>query len=456
MDESHFNPVNGREVTQRRLYADQSGALRFVRIGALDTEGVWTVRLTGLSQPMTETYVLSQYPLADQGTKTLGVEFRRHRGQASDTYYASRVPAVLAIDMQAHLSYAIEAIRKQLGLSIGQIPDLYLVWGRENLTKTMAALGLDPGFEAGFFWSGARHPGIYGRVDFFRSNALKLITHEYVHLLLDEEYGDRDIPRWLNEGLAEYFEYELALDGPRSDRSRRSLYYSADLAAASAGAGTLFPLTSLESGRDWNARRGDAVQIQYAQAHMAVRYMVETYGVTSVTDVIGRLSATTNLGSAIQQVTGVSYAVLEQQIAEYVRTWQDPDRETVRQYAATLTGILEKDDDISDRRSQVLDMPLAQRRPVYESLVSEARALLEQLKGTVAPPAVHTLHDDALAYLVRLVDWLSLALEYARTGENSKRVEANNMIPEINARGRLINRGLSNVEFNYRLQTPAP
>ena len=344
MDESHFNPVNGREVTERRLFADGSGTLRFVRIGALDTEGVWTVRLTGLGQPISETYVVSQLPLADQGTKTLGIEFRRHRGQASDTYYSSRVPAVLAVNLQAHLSYAIDAIRERLGLSTGQIPDLYLVWGRENLAKTEAALGLEIGFEAGFFWSGSTHPGIYGRVDFFRSDVLKLITHEYVHLLLDEEYGDRDIPAWLNEGLAEYFEYELALDDTRSDRSRRSMYDSADLASANAQAGTLFTLRSLESRRDWNARSDDEVQLQYAQAHMAVRYMVETYGVRKVTDVIGRLSQVTNLERAIQQATGISYAVLEQRIVEYLRTWQDPDREAVRQYAATLTDVLEKED----------------------------------------------------------------------------------------------------------------
>ena len=339
--ESHFTSEDGSEITERRLFADGSGTLRFVRIGAKDTEGVWTVRLTGLQQPITETYVVSQHPLADQGTKTLGVEFRRHRGQASDTYYASRVPAVLAVDLQAHLSYAIESIGERLGLSTGQIPDLYLVWGRENLAKTEAALGLEIGFEAGFFWSGSRHPGIYARVDYFRSTVLKLITHEYVHLLLDEEYGDRDIPAWLNEGMAEYLEYELALGDPRSDRSRRSMYYSADLAATNAQAGTLFPLRSLESQRDWNARSGDQVQLQYAQAHMAVRYMVETYGKRSVIDVIGKLSAVTDLESAIQQVTGVTYTNLEQRHRRVPQNVAGPEqggRQAVRNHAEGSPG----------------------------------------------------------------------------------------------------------------------
>ena len=455
--ETHITSEDGSQVTERRLFADESGTLRFVRIGALDTEGVWTVRLTGLGQPISETYVVSQLPLADQGTKTLGIEFRRHRGQASDTYYSSRVPAVLAVNLQAHLSYAIDAIRELLGLSTGQIPDLYLVWGRENLAKTETALGLEIGFETGFFWSGSLHPGIYGQVDFFRSDILRLLTHEYVHLLLDEEYGDRDIPAWLNEGLADYLEYEVALEAPTSDSSRRSMYRSADRAIQAARNGALFPLTSLESRREWNARSDDAlVSLQYAQSHMAVRYMVETYGPRSVIDVIGKLSAVTDLESAIQQVTGVTYAILEQRFVEYLKTWQDPDREAVRRYATTLKGVLEQEAQIRARRSEALNMPFAQRQALYESLVADARALLDELKGTAPPPALHMLHDDTLAYLVRLGDWISLGLEYARTGQDSKRVEANNTIPEINARRTLVYRALSNVEFNYRLQTVAP
>ena len=456
IDEAHITSVDGSQATERRLFADESGTLRFVRIGALDTEGVWTVRLTGLGQPISETYVVSQLPLADQGTKTLGIEFRRHRGQASDTYYSSRVPAVLAVNLQAHLSYAIDAIRELLGLSTGQIPDLYLVWGRENLGKAKAALGLEIGFEDGFFWSGSTHPGIYGRVDFFRSSVLKLITHEYVHLLLDEEYGDRDIPAWLNEGMAEYLEYELALDDPRSDSSRRSMYYSADLAAANAQTGTLFPLESLESRRLWNARSGDEVQLQYAQAHMAVRYMVETYGERSVVDVIGKLSAVTDLEDAVQQVTGVTYAILEQRIVQYLRTWEDPDREAVRLYATTLTGIMEKDANISARRREALKLPYAQRQPAYESLIPDTRGLLAELKGTAPPPAMHMLHDDALAYLVRRVDWLSLEMEYSRTGEFSKQMEANDVLPEINARSSGVYRELWSVRSNYRLQADTP
>ena len=96
-------------------------------------------------------------------------------------------------------------------------------------------------------------------------------------------------------------------------------------------------------------------------------------------------------------------------------------------------------------------MPRAQRQPTYETLVSEARALLEQLKGAAPPPAMHALHDDTLTYLVRRLDWLSLELEYSRTGQFSKQMEANDMLAEINARESLVDRALWNVRSTYRL-----
>ena len=77
-------------------------------------------------------------------------------------------------------------------------------------------------------------------------------------------------------------------------------------------------------------------------------------------------------------------------------------------------------------------------------------------RAPLPPPAVHMLHDDALAYLVRSVDWLSLELEYATTNQFSKQMEANDMIPEIIARGNLIDRGLWSVRSTYRLHTATP
>ena len=452
--ESHFRTVDGGEVTQRRLFADNTGAFRFTRITALDSEGIWTVRLTGLEQPLTTTYPLVDLQLQNQGSKTLGVELRSHRGRASDTFYSSGVPASLVVDVQAHLLYLIDGIEHRLGVRTGRIPDIYLLWGRETLRKVkLAAVGRELSFEDGFFWSGSPHPGIYMRVDHFRSDVMRSTTHEYVHLLLDEVSDGADLPAWLNEGLAEYMEFELALSGSRPDSVRNSYYHSTDFTVAAGESGSLFSLSDLESQRLWNSRSDDAeVTLQYSQSHMAVRYMVETYGVNSVVEVVTALMNGTRLDTAIRQVTGNTYASFEQRFLEYAGAWQDEDRESVRQYTATLEDIMERDDEISDRRSATLELPWEQRRTPIGNIASDARGLLNELNLVNPPSKVRHLHTEALAYLGRVVDWLNLQVEYYRTRQDSKRVESNGMNPEINARNTGVHRGIGSIVYNYQLQ----
>ena len=54
----------------------------------------------------------------------------------------------------------------------------------------------------------------------------------------------------------------------------------------------------------------------------------------------------------------------------------------------------------------------------------------------------------------RVNDWLTLELEFVQTGANPKRVQANEMIPEINARGNQVIDGIGDVEFVYNLRGP--
>ena len=451
-DEAHFTPVDEQEVTQRRLFADQNGSLRWERFAALDTEGIWAVRLSGLGLPVKVTYPVADLQLPLQEIATLGVQLRGHQGLASKTFYSSLVPAALAVDVQAHLSSVLVAIQEQLGVRSGRIPDLYLLWGNDTLKTVEAALGLELAFEAGFFKSAQPNSGIYVQADFFRSDVLRIITHEYVHLVLDEVSGGERLPAWLNEGLADYMEFELALDAADPKRSRRALYGATDLAVAAAASGELFPIRSLESRFLWASRRDKAqVDLQYAQSHMAVRYIVETFGAESIIDVVRAVSAGADLGDAIQQATGLAYAAFEDRYLEYLRTWADPDREAVRQYAAVLEGVLDRRHEITTRRSEVIQLPRAQRVAPAADMVSDTLGLLEDLERVSPPDEMQDLHSGVLEFLGRLGDWLTLELEFARTGLDSKRVEANEMIREINARTIRVSRGLQSVIFNYQL-----
>ena len=122
-----------------------------------------------------------------------------------------RQAATLAVDLQAHLSWVADEIRERLGIQSTTIPDIYLAGNRTLFEEVAAAAGTIVGFEAGFYRKSGNRPGIYMRTDFLRTNILRLLNHEYVHLVLDEISLNLELPSWLNEGTARYFEYTLNL-----------------------------------------------------------------------------------------------------------------------------------------------------------------------------------------------------------------------------------------------------
>lgn len=49
-------------------------------------------------------------------------------------------------------------------------------------------------------------------VDFLANNYIKVFQHEIIHILLDDFYSGKTIPRWLNEGLAKMLAKEFSID----------------------------------------------------------------------------------------------------------------------------------------------------------------------------------------------------------------------------------------------------
>ena len=56
------------------------------------------------------------------------------------------------------------------------------------------------------------------------------------------------------------------------------------------------------------------------------------------------------------------------------------------------------------------------------------------------------MHQDSLIYFSKVKDWLNLELSYVRTTDEKFQVDANKLIPEIEARGTLLNRSIAKVE----------
>jgi len=204
-----------------------------------------------------ENYSVSQFQLAGREPELVGIELRKYQGFVSDTYYSALVPATLAVDLQAHLIWVAEQIQERQGIQSTTIPDIYLAGNRTLFEEIAAATGTIVGFEAGFYRKSGNRPGIYMRTDFLRTNILRLLTHEYVHLVLDEISLDRELPSWLNEGTARFFEYTLNLESERPDATRLRLYRDADLVKSAAVDGTLIDLRELESLEIWNGQTDD-------------------------------------------------------------------------------------------------------------------------------------------------------------------------------------------------------
>ena len=348
------------------------------------------------------------------------------------------------------MRYVVEELRESLGVQSSRIPDIYLLGNQSLYEEIKRAIGLKPGFDAGFYYSGGPRPGIYMRADFFRTAVQRVLTHEYVHLVLDEVGDGKSLPAWLNEGLARYYEHELGLKGERPNAARVMFYGSVDTARSASLDGTLIPLPSLESRADWNSQTDSGrIALQYAEAHMAVRFLTETFGAPAPVDMVERIGNGSTLGSAIAAVTRLSYREFRERFRSWLQDWYDPDRIEVREYVRTLNDIDDSLESISDRRAKSLG---SRSVTTARALLSDAQQLLAQLQNTPAPGAHQDLHSENLGYLEAVVEWLTLELEYADTSHDSKRVEATAIIPEVDTRGYLFDRAISNIEYIYRLE----
>ena len=196
-NEANFAKEDGLPVTERLFYADDSGQLKWLRIATQDVEGVWSVLITLDGRTVTVNYPITQLQLPLQQFEDIGVQFRRYQGFISNVFYSADVPSSLTVDLQAHLAWLVDQLEEILSVRSSQIPDIYLVGSQSTLERVSEAIGVDLGFEAGYFMPGGQHQGIYMRADSLRTEVQRTLTHEYIHLTLDEKAGSTSLPAWL-------------------------------------------------------------------------------------------------------------------------------------------------------------------------------------------------------------------------------------------------------------------
>ena len=455
--ETRFAWIDGSPITGQWFHADEEGSLSWTRIGTLDREGTWSVvvAVDGVDYPVE--YPVMDLPLPKPESTELGVELRRYRGSVSDTYTSALVPAALTIDLQSYLVWTMVVLSSEMGIArTSQIPDLYLAGSGDALDRIREAIGFDVPIEPdGFYSDVGGNPAVYIRTDYPLTSILRLLTHEYVHLALDEMSGGVRLPAWIDEGLATYAEYSLGLRSVRPDATRAQMYASIDVVKDAAASGTLFPLTDLESGREWNLRGDtDLVRLQYAQSYMAVRYFIERFGSDAVAALVDQMAEEDDLPTAFEGATGVAYSGFRDDFQDRMAAWTDPEREELRAYVHAISKIMSREQEVSTLRERGIksDLEVSQRLANALSHRDAAQELRARVQALAPPAIAEDLHADATNYFDKMVEWLGLEVAYLRAPSDEALDAANAMLDEINARESGIYRTLQAAIAAYRIE----
>ena len=329
---------DGELITIKKLGADACGRVAWKRPGTLDFGGNWTVRVA--FDPYSETpettdfpYTMHQLELEGQGTLKLWAELTSIEGRESTVYYSDSVPTALALDMQSRLTRIADLMQDRLGLSGHKVPDLYLLGSDTEYDQVKRYIGGKPGWEAGFYrrpcpQCSKDRPGIYLRAHVFRSRAdlNRSLTHEYAHALVDQATDGKSevLARWVNEGLADWTEYDMVLPSENHQDHVSSSFRQSDRARSAAISGRLFALSELESRLSWSSRSGDEVHLQYAESYMAMRYLIETYGAEATVN-MAKDKARGYVWSLAMQPLGVSYGQVETDFVAWLKSEEPSD-----------------------------------------------------------------------------------------------------------------------------------
>ncbi len=186
---------------------------------------------------------------------------------------------------------------------------------------------------------------------------------------------------------------------------------------------------------------------------MAVLYITQEFAADTPIHLIRRIGRGMSLSSAIEEVLGITYEELQEQVDIWIAAWTEPEREDIRTYVTGMNAIYAAVDEQMTRRNDTLgdQLPLSQRAAVLRDVVSNVVDIQNDLNARTPPESAQSLQEAFTAYVNTIVDWLTLERDYANTGRDSIRTQANAMLPEVNARGALVWRSLNNLQYVYQV-----
>lgn len=158
-------------------------------------------------------------------------------------------------------------------------------------------------------WTGAfAHPAYHRMVvksprwhqsDNFRT----VLVHELFHLIIHNYLGSRDLPRWLDEGLAIFY------SGEEHWKTARAL-------SKAIATNSIIPLADIESVLSYHQAKAD---LAYQQCYSAVSYLLSTYDIEAVRHIIVGLKKGESLQQCFLPATGSTLSDFELEWQQHVR-----------------------------------------------------------------------------------------------------------------------------------------
>jgi hypothetical protein len=130
---------------------------------------------------------------------------------------------------------------------------------------------------------------------FYRSDIEKILLHEMVHSALARAYGSLRVPRWFHEGVAMTLSGEISFE-QQLQLSRAIILHS------------LVPLDSMEFLNRFSSWRA---QVAYSQCHFAVQFLIDTYGMDLIPELLLESRRTRRFESACLTVFGLTVPELQ-------------------------------------------------------------------------------------------------------------------------------------------------
>jgi hypothetical protein len=130
----------------------------------------------------------------------------------------------------------------------------------------------------------------------------RVTLHELVHIALERQYGRLRLPRWLHEGMA------MTLSGELSFEEQAAL-------SRAVFAHHLLPLDSIE-----RVNRFDAygAALAYSQSHLAVLFIIESWGMDALPELLTALRKTGTFDAALMAVFGLTPQEFERLVKTYI------------------------------------------------------------------------------------------------------------------------------------------